>query len=222
MLTVFQCITMEGWTTVMYYVRTAALFSSSSHNFIKHSCINVRFTPPARHDKTVLSVSCRAVWIESRDRLVAKSEQLADRSPSSRGVQWRSIGLVICNSPQRVYILRRGQRRCLRAVAEAVDRQARQSCLVLSGVAVWVDRRTRAFCAGVRPAVALRRLTHSNTDQTQNAPAWLSGRLSSHRHTTHDKTVLSVSCLAWRCKLRAFRRPAAVSFYPRSATLVRY
>ena len=23
MLTVFQCITMEGWTTVMYYVRTA-------------------------------------------------------------------------------------------------------------------------------------------------------------------------------------------------------
>ena len=32
---------------------------------------------------------------------------------------------------------------------------------------------------------------------TQNAPIWLSGRLSSHRHTRHDKTVLSVSCLAW-------------------------
>jgi len=25
MLTVFQCITMEGWTTVMYYVRTICL-----------------------------------------------------------------------------------------------------------------------------------------------------------------------------------------------------
>ena len=36
-----------------------------------------------RHDKTVLSVSCQAVRIESRDRL-AKSEQLAGRSPSSR------------------------------------------------------------------------------------------------------------------------------------------
>jgi len=33
-----------------------------------------QFTPPARHDKTVLSVSCQAVWVESRDRL-AKSEQ---------------------------------------------------------------------------------------------------------------------------------------------------
>jgi len=43
---------------------------------------NAQFTPPARHDKTV---SSRAVWIESRDRL-AKSEQLADRSLSSRGV----------------------------------------------------------------------------------------------------------------------------------------
>ena len=46
---------------------------------------NAQFTPPARHDKTVLSVSCLAVWIESRDRL-AKTEQLADRSPSSRDV----------------------------------------------------------------------------------------------------------------------------------------
>ena len=50
------------------------------------------------------------------------------------------------------------------------------------------DRPTSAFCVGVRPAVApavpappdtLRRWTH-----------W-SGRLSSHRYTRHDKTVLS-------------------------------
>jgi len=46
---------------------------------------SAKFTPSARHDKTVLSVSCQAVWIESRDRL-AKSEQSADRSTSSRGV----------------------------------------------------------------------------------------------------------------------------------------
>ena len=46
---------------------------------------HAQFTPPARYDKTVLSVSCRAAWIESRD-CRAKSEQLADRSPSSRGV----------------------------------------------------------------------------------------------------------------------------------------
>ena len=36
--------------------------------------------------------------------------------------------------------------------------------------------------------------------QTQNAPVWLSGRLSSHRHTRHDNTVLSASCLALRCE----------------------
>jgi len=41
---------------------------------------NTQFTLPARHDKTVLSVSCPAVWIESRDRL-ATSEQLVDKSP---------------------------------------------------------------------------------------------------------------------------------------------
>ena len=37
--------------------------------------------------------------------------------------------------------------------------------------------------------------------RSRNAPVWRSGRLSSHRHTRHDKTVLSVSCLACRCEL---------------------
>jgi len=62
------------------------------------------------------------------------------------------------------------------------------SCLVRT------DRPTSAFCVGVRPAVALRRPTYSDTNQTQNAPVWLSGRLNSHCHTRHDKTVLSVTC----------------------------
>ena len=96
-------------------------------------------------------MSCRAVWTESRDR-PAKSEQSADRSPSSRGVQWTSSGSVICSSPPRVYILHGVRRRCVWAVgrlcvtacvAAAVDRQARRSC-----------RESGAFCVGVRPAVA--------------------------------------------------------------------
>jgi len=37
--------------------------------------------------------------------------------------------------------------------------------------------------------------------RSQNAPVWRSGRLSSHRHTGHDKTVLSLSRLVWRCEL---------------------
>jgi len=44
-------------------------------------------------------------------------------------------------------------------------------------------------------------LIHCDVDPTQNAPVLWSGRLNSHRHTRHDKTVLSVSCLAWRCEL---------------------
>ena len=45
------------------------------------------------------------------------------------------------------------------------------------------------------------RPTHSDADATQNAPVWRLGRLNSHRRTRHDKTVLSVSCLAWQCEL---------------------
>jgi len=56
------------------------------------------------------------------------------------------------------------------------------------------DRRTSAFCVGVRPAVALRRPTHSDPERTCRA-------VSSHRHARHDKTVLSVSCRVWRCEL---------------------
>ena len=50
-----------------------------------------------------------------------------------------------------------------------------------------------------------------DTDQTQNSPSG-GQAVSSHRHTRHDKTVLS--CLAWRCELALSSRPcddAAVS-----------
>jgi len=49
-----------------------------------------------------------------------------------------------------------------------------------------------------------------DTDHTQNAPVWRSSRLSSHRRTRHDKTVLSVSCLVWRCEL-AFKHVQSAS-----------
>ena len=62
----------------------------------------------------------------------------------------------------------------------------------------WVGP-TCAFCVGVRPAVALRRPTHSDTEQTQNAPVWRSDRLSSHLHTRRDKTVLSVAVWIGYC-----------------------
>ena len=75
------------------------------------------------------------------------------------------------------------------------------SCLVWRCELSLPYRPTNAFCVGVRPAVALHRPTHSDTDLTQNPPVRRSGRLNSHRHARHDKTVLSVSCLAWRCEL---------------------
>jgi len=74
-------------------------------------------------------------------------------------------------------------------------RQTRQDgpvCVVSGGVN-WVGP-TNAFCVGVRPAVALRRPTHSDTDQTQNAPVWRSGRLNSYRHATKQ----SCQCRVWR------------------------
>jgi len=106
-------------------------------------------------DTTRRSCLCRVGRCElSLETVWPKSEQLADRSPSSRGVLRRSLGLVICSSPQRVYILRGVQRRCVWAVgrlgvaaclacvaAAAVDRQARQSC--------------RVQCAGMNLAIAL-------------------------------------------------------------------
>jgi len=60
------------------------------------------------------------------------------------------------------------------------------------GLAAWLA----CVAAAVRPPDALRR--RSDTERTCLPVA---GRLSSHRHTRYDKTVVSVSCLAWRCEL---------------------
>ena len=45
----------------------------------------------------------------------------------------------------------------------------KRGSLVVSGVAVWIDRRTSSFCVGVRPAVALRRRTQSDAERTCRA-----------------------------------------------------
>ena len=148
-----------------------------------------QFTPPARHDKTVvLSVSCQAVWIESRDRLV-KPEQLADRPPSSRRVYclakkfrfsrmrqstaclhfaWRTTSLRVADG-------RLGVAACLACVtAAAVDRQARQSCRVWCGGVNWIGptaRQVRSASECVRRShrQCLRRPTHSDAERTCRA-----------------------------------------------------
>ena len=74
------------------------------------------------------------------------------------------------------------------------------SCLVLRCELSRPDRPTISFCVGVRPAVAPAVPAPPDTP-TLNALVGRSGRLSSHRHTRHDKTVLSVSCLMCRCEL---------------------
>ena len=147
-----------------------------------------------------VSVSCQAVWIESRqsDKVWTVSREIAD-------IAW---SLLFSHMQQFTACLH--LRGIYNVAAWPASRRrrstGRRDGLVMSGVAVWTDRRTSAFCVGVRPAVALRRPTHSDTDQTQNALVWLSGRLSSHRHTRHDTTVQSLSCLAWWCELALSRQ----------------
>jgi len=110
-----------------------------------------------------------------------------------RGVQRRCVWVVG----------RLGVAACLACVAAAaVDRQARLSCPVwCGGVNCELTVGQVRSGVGVRPAVALRRPTHTDADQTQNAPVWRSDRLSSHGHTRHDESVQCVSCWAWPCEL---------------------
>ena len=64
-----------------------------------------------------------------------------------------------------------------------------------------------AFGGRTAPPDALRHITERIVSFTMLrnirniAPVWRSSRLSSHRRTRHDKTVPSVSCLAWRCEV---------------------
>jgi len=71
----------------------------------------------------------------------------------------------------------------------------------------------------VRSASECVRRSHSDADQTLKAPVWRSGRLNSHHHTRHYKTVLSVLCLTWRCELDNCYQRVQTSYFP-SATVL--
>ena len=76
-------------------------------------------------------------------------------------------------------------------------RQDSAVCVVSGGVNESRDRRTSAFSVGVRPAVALRRPTHCDTDQARNAPVWRSAD-SVHTAITPDTTKQSCRRRVWR------------------------
>ena len=71
----------------------------------------------------------------------------------------------------------------------------------------------------MRSASECVRRSHSDADQTLKAPVWRSGRLKSHHHTRHYKTVLSVLCLTWRCELDNCYQRVQTSYFP-SATVL--
>jgi len=165
------------------------------HDLIGCSETNSQFTPPVtRHDKTVLSVLCQAVWIESRDRL-EKSADHPRRVAFSlsyatvhrvftflRGVQRRCVWVVG----------RLGVAACLACVAAAaVDRQARQSC--------------RLWCPGVNWTIAV------NVFGLQIFSRRQSWQSSSQRRSGSDTDKTVLSCLAWRCEL-ALRRSVLSQF----------
>ena len=133
------------------------------------------------------------------------------------------------------------QRRCVWAVgrlgvaacvtaAAAVDRQARQSCLLMWRCELSrPDSQTSAFCVAVRPAVALRRPTHAApyttrrsclcrvwcelddcSQRAQTSNYFLSATVlsclwesSSHHRGGRDTDKTVLSCLVWRCELDA-------------------
>ena len=68
--------------------------------------------------------------------------------------------------------------------------------------------RLACIAAAAVPARPLQPPNTSDADTTQNAPVWRSGPLSSH-HTRHNKSIVSVSCLAWRCEfhIRVYQHP---------------
>ena len=87
----------------------------------------------------------------------------------------------ICSSPQRVYILRGVQRRCV----WAVGRLGVTACLACAAAAA-VDRQARQSCRVWRPPDTLRRRTH------------LSGGRADSIHTARpDTTRRSCLCRVW-------------------------
>jgi len=91
------------------------------------------------------------------------------------------------------------RRSCLAGLRRGGGRQA--GAAVLSCL-VWRCELTAGQVGSVSECV---RRSHCAAGRTpthaERALVGRSGRLNSHRHTRHDKTVLSVSCLAWYYEL---------------------
>ena len=95
---------------------------------------------------------------------------------------------------------RLGVAACLACVAAAAaDRRARQSCLVWCGGVIWPPARCvlRRSESGGRTAQPDTLRHRPDTERTCMAVACRADSINSHRHTRHDKTVLSVSCMGY-------------------------
>jgi len=75
------------------------------------------------------------------------------------------------------------------------------SCLLWRCELSRPDRPTSAFCVGSASSGRTGSACAARHTPTLNVLVGRSGRLSSHRHTRHDKTALSMSCLVCRCEL---------------------
>jgi len=106
------------------------------------------------------------------------------------------LGLVICNSPQRVYFawrttsLRVGGRAARRSCLPGLRRGGggrQASAAVLSSVTVKIDRQTSAFCATGNTPTQTRRRTHPS-----------GGRAALVHIATPDTTKQSCPRRVWR------------------------
>jgi len=103
---------------------------------------------------------------------------------------WRTTSLRVCGRAARRSCLRSGGGRqagatVLSCLVWRCKLNARQVCSASKCV-------RRSHCAARRRSLSV----------------WRSSRLSSHSDNRHDKPVLSVSCLAWRCELATSRHVA--------------
>jgi len=126
---------------------------------------DAQFTPPARH-KTVLSVSCQAVWIESPP----------DRCDLCRSASGGRTGSACASG----LVGRSGRL--------SSHRHTRHDKIVLSAmsaVPVWIGRLL---------------WTCSETSNFPSATVLSYRQCNSHRRSGRDAAKTVVSCLAWRCE----------------------
>ena len=85
-LTVFQCITMEGWTDLLYYVCTAERCLEHIHTLSDHLIINLWFGKPSLsiENLTCIRMSC---WVTSQSVICRTSVIVMDRLQTRQTLQ---------------------------------------------------------------------------------------------------------------------------------------